>query len=202
MSYRDTAIEFIKKKEGFSDKAYWDVDAWAIGYGFRDGVKKGQKMSRQEADARMSKETEKYANAVARLVTNPKATEDQKAALTSFAYNAGIGALEQSTLLKKFNAGDVSGASNEFARWSNVRKTEFSHSLYKRRMQEKELFLSGSKVSSTVFVAPSTLGMTGNLTGVLGELRAMNSRLGGSSSGTDWDSTSWTERLRQEGMGV
>lgn len=204
MSFKDVASEFIKGEEGFREKAYWDVNKWAIGYGFREGVTKGQTMTRQEADARMQKEVEKYASQVENLVTNPNATEEQKAALTSFAYNAGVGALATSTLLKKFNAGDVEGAAAEFGRWSNVNKTQFSSSLYRRRMKERALFLGKGddvKITTQARFTQTNLGISSTLTDTLGELRAMNSRLaGGSSDG--WDMNSWTERLRQEGRGV
>jgi len=33
MSLESSAAEFIKKFEGYSGKAYWDVNAWRIGYG-------------------------------------------------------------------------------------------------------------------------------------------------------------------------
>lgn len=205
MKFKAIAEEFIKKKEGFREKAYWDVNKWAVGYGFREGVTKGQTMTKAEADARMSKEVEKYSQAVENLVTNPKATEEQKAALTSFAYNAGVGALATSTLLKKFNAGDVHGAAAEFGRWSNINKTQFSGSLYRRRMQEKALFLGedtdSAKVAVVPKVSPSSFGTNSTLTGILGELRGMCSRLGGNSS-DDWDINSWTSRLRREGGGV
>ena len=45
------------------------------------------------------------------------ATDGQRAALYSFAYNEGTGALHSSTLLRKFVAGDLDGAGAQFAAW-------------------------------------------------------------------------------------
>ena len=41
--------------------------------------------------------------------------EHELAALTSFAYNLGVGAMKRSTLLRKLNSGDKGGAAHEFA---------------------------------------------------------------------------------------
>ena len=57
-----------------------------------------------------------YGPAVLRLV-KVELTQGQYDALTDFAYNLGINALKNSTLLRKLNAGDVVGASLEFEKW-------------------------------------------------------------------------------------
>lgn len=46
-----------------------------------------------------------------------KATDTQRAAIYSFAYNVGATATINSTLLKKLNARDYAGACNELKRW-------------------------------------------------------------------------------------
>ena len=43
--------------------------------------------------------------------------ENQRAALTSFAYNLGSGALKASTLLRRVNGGDWEDVPNQFLRW-------------------------------------------------------------------------------------
>lgn len=60
-----------------------------------------------------------YGPAVLDMVKVP-ITQGQYNALTDFAYNLGVSKLRQSTLLRKLNAGDVSGAHNEFMRWVYV----------------------------------------------------------------------------------
>ena len=75
----------------------------------------------------------------------PDVTQCQFDALASFAYNAGIGALDGSTLLKRVKAGDAIGAAAEFRKWTKARVngalTELP-GLVKRRVAEAALFLS------------------------------------------------------------
>ena len=77
-------------------------------------------------------------NSIASLVTAP-VTEGQFIALMSFTYNVGLGNLQKSTLLRKLNKEDYSGASEEFFRWVNV-KGKFSQGLWNRRKEEKAHF--------------------------------------------------------------
>jgi lysozyme len=54
--------------------------------------------------------------AVSKLVKVP-ISEYERAALIDFTFNQGAGALAESTLLKKLNAGDHDGACNEYHKW-------------------------------------------------------------------------------------
>ncbi len=67
-------------------------------------------------------------------------TDNQFAALVSFTFNCGPGALQQSTLLRKVNAGDFHGAADWFAPW-NKAKGKVLPGLTRRRAAEKALFL-------------------------------------------------------------
>lgn len=67
-------------------------------------------------------------------------TDNQCASLLSFAYNCGVNALRHSTLLKKLNAGDIHGASNEFLRWNRA-GGRVVRGLTRRRQSERALFL-------------------------------------------------------------
>jgi lysozyme len=215
--FESQAGELLKKLEGFRDKAYWDVDKWAIGYGFREGVVKDQRMSKEEANARLLQEINPYASAVEKFVTNKNVTNDQKAALTSFAYNVGIGALQTSTLLKKLNAGDIQGARAEFARWSTIKK-RFDKGLYARRMKELAVFDGrdpmGAGADPQVAMADaqdrrdarSGVSDTDSMMGdgrneaILARLRALASDL--QTSPGDITMQQWLGRLRQEASGA
>lgn len=75
----------------------------------------------------------------------PDITQSQFDALASFAYNAGIGALDGSTLLKRVKAGDMAGAGAEFGKWNKARVNGVLTKLgglVKRRAAEAALFLS------------------------------------------------------------
>lgn len=78
-----------------------------------------------------------------RLVRLP-VNNHQFGGLLVFAFNAGLGALGQSTLLRKLNAGDVAGAAEEFLRWDKARVNGVLKplaGLTRRRRAERALFL-------------------------------------------------------------
>jgi lysozyme len=58
-------------------------------------------------------------------------------------FNVGTNAFETSTLLKKINSGDYSGAAAEFARWNKITvngQKVISDGLAYRRQAERDLF--------------------------------------------------------------
>ena len=73
-------------------------------------------------------------------------TQHQFDALVSIVYNIGNGNFASSTLLKKINAKDFSGAAEEFLKWNKSRVngvlTELA-GLTARRKSERLLFLTG-----------------------------------------------------------
>ncbi|WP_278399230.1 lysozyme [Hafnia paralvei] len=75
-----------------------------------------KRYSDAECDALTKADLERIAKQV-----NPnikvKTTETQLAAIYSFSYNVGANAFINSTMLKKLNAGDYSGACDELKRW-------------------------------------------------------------------------------------
>lgn len=122
-------------------------DPWTLGYGFTRGVKQGQVISAMLAEARLILELREYELAVNRLVT-VELSQNQFDALVLFAYNVGTDedqdaipeGLGDSTLLKKLNAGDVTGAADEFLVW-NKSKGKVVQGLVNRRRAERALFL-------------------------------------------------------------
>lgn len=79
-----------------------------------------------------------FEKAVRRLVKVPL-TDHQYDALVSFCYNCGEGNLAKSTLLKRVNAGDHSGAAAEFHRW-NKGGGKVLPGLTRRRASESLLY--------------------------------------------------------------
>ena len=91
-----------------------------------------------DCDSAFDEDMEGFAEQVAKLLKVPL-KQHQFDALVSFAYNAGIGNLRSSTLLRKLNAGDHEGAAVEFHRW-NRSKGRVLAGLVRRRAAEALLF--------------------------------------------------------------
>lgn len=132
----------IKSFEGLELEAYPDPgtggEPWTIGWGHTGGVKPGDTITAEEADELFDKDTDRFEAAVD-LLTHGRATDNQFAALVSFAYNVGEGALKTSTLLKLHNEGDYAGAAAQFARW-NKAAGRVLKGLTRRRAAEAELY--------------------------------------------------------------
>src|SRR5690606_20869490 len=114
--------QLIKSFEGCELEAYLDVAGIpTIGWGHTGPeVKLGQKITQAEADRLFDLDTDRFEAAVDSL-TKGHATDNQFAALVSFAYNVGAEALKTSTLLRKHNSGDYAGAAAEFGKWNKAR---------------------------------------------------------------------------------
>ncbi|MES2268656.1 MAG: lysozyme [Bacteroidota bacterium] len=153
MTLSKHGLSIIKNFEGLRLNAYKDIaGVWTIGYGstkYVDGraVKKGDKLTDEPgAEALLKNTLNVYTNAVNKGAIVPL-TQNQFDALVSFIYNVGVGAVKSSTLFKKLNEGDYTGASEQFLLWNkitdpNTGKKVISKTLTQRRGQERALFLS------------------------------------------------------------
>lgn len=136
--------------DAYPDVGYgWDVATIGWGSTYYPGgtkVRKGDIITQAKADELFAWELSEKGVGVAKLVKVPL-TDDQFAALTSFAYNVGLGTpggtkgLAPSTLLKLLNAGDYKGAAERFG---DFRKSngKVEAGLVRRRASERNLFLS------------------------------------------------------------
>ncbi len=117
------AIELIARFEGFSAEPYMcPAGVPTIGYGatrYEDGTRVAM-TDRPISEARgrdiLVHSCRRIARIVARLIAVPLA-DHERAALISFAFNVGTGALAASTLRAKLNRSDRAGAAAEFRRW-------------------------------------------------------------------------------------
>lgn len=133
------SLELIKLFEGLRLEAYLcPADVWTIGYGHTKGVKRGDIITKAEADAFLAQDILWVARAVDGKVT-VQLTANHRAALYSFIYNVGNGAFNTSTLLKKLNRSDYEGAAAEFKRW-NKGGGKVLNGLIRRRKAEEALF--------------------------------------------------------------
>lgn len=136
----------IKSFEGLELEAYRDIAGVpTIGWGHTGPeVHLGQTITAEEADDLFDKDTDRFEAAVD-LLTHGRATDNQFAALVSFAYNVGEGALKTSTLLRLHNEGDYAGAAAQFTRWNKARSGVGGSlvpvkGLTRRRAAEAELY--------------------------------------------------------------
>lgn len=82
-----------------------------------------------------------FERGVLRLSPNLVGHQSKFDAVVSFAYNAGLGNYQRSTIRMKVNRGDWGGAAEAFMSWTKAGGKEVS-GLVKRRKAEVALFLS------------------------------------------------------------
>ena len=150
-------LDKLKQWEGLRTKAYQDSKGeWTIGYGHTAMAGtpkpyKGMVITERDAEEILLRDLTQYENAVEQSV-KVKLNDNQFAALVSFTYNVGIGALKKSTLLKKLNTGNFDAVPSEFMKWVYTGK-EKNKGLANRRRAESYLWIEGGFVSSKDVVA-------------------------------------------------
>ena len=143
---RTVNIDAIKGHEGLRLVAYLDsVGVWTIGYGDTGpGVVKGLVITKAQAEERLRKRLVEFEGHVNRAV-KVRLTQNQFDALVSLVYNIGPTNFNNSTLLRKLNAGDYVGAADQFLVWNKGRvdgKLVVIDGLTNRRKAERQLFVS------------------------------------------------------------
>ena len=130
------------------------------GYGFRT-VGWGHRMqptdpyrtlTQQEADSLLYLDLRVAEEGMEQVLEEP-ANDNQFAALVSLAFNCGVRAISNSTLIQLFNEGRPLAAAEQFLRWNKVGGIE-SRGLTRRRQAERELFL----LTLTEVEPPPSLG--------------------------------------------
>ena len=147
MNLNDKGKDLIKLFEGCKLVAYKCSAAKdTIGYGntfYENGtpVKPGDKITQERANELFEIIAKDFADKVKPLIKSA-VTPNQFAALTSFAYNAGIGNLKSSTLLKKVNANPNDPTiAQEFAKWVRANNKVLA-GLTRRREAETKLYFT------------------------------------------------------------
>jgi len=142
--YSKDGLHLTEGFEGVRLTAYPDPatggDPWTIGYGHTGPeVHSGMTITQEQAENYLAEDVKKAeADVNARL--NVEVTQNEFDALVDFAFNCGCGNLNNSTLLKKLNAGDYEGAAQEFLKWDMAAGHHMA-GLLRRRQAEELLFL-------------------------------------------------------------
>ena len=116
----DAGLALIKEFEGLRLESYiCPAGVWTIGYGSTGGhVYPGQVIAEQEAEQLLRKDLWRFEDCVSSRVM-VQLTDNEYAALVSFAFNCGCGAFQESTLLRRLNAGEPKPRvfSEELPKW-------------------------------------------------------------------------------------
>ena len=146
MKTSDNGIALIKEFEGFVAEPYLDAAGVpTIGYGntfYANGqpvLMKDEAITEKQAETLMLNVLAKFESGVSELVHIPL-NQNQFDALVSLAYNIGLSAFKNSTLLERLNAGLYKDAAEQFLRWVYADKVVLK-GLQTRRQKEKTLFL-------------------------------------------------------------
>ena len=145
MEVNKAGKDLIKQFEGCKLKAYkCPSNLDTIGYGntfYEDGtkVKPGDVITQERANELLDIIVEDFAKKVKPLIKQ-NLTNNNFSALVSFAYNAGVGNLKNSTLLKKVNANPKDpNIRAEFMKWVRA-NDKVLNGLVKRREAEAKLY--------------------------------------------------------------
>ncbi len=142
----DAGLDLVRTFEGLRTEAYrCPAGVWTIGYGHTGDVQPGRRISAEQAEQLLRDDLAACGEQVEGLISVPL-SDCQYAALVSFVFNAGVGALRGSTLRRRLNAGDYDCVPSELAKWvkatdpSTGRKVSLA-GLVRRRAAEGELWL-------------------------------------------------------------
>lgn len=158
MKVSDKTIYMIKHHEGVKTKPYQcPALLWTVGVGHvidpnhakvKLADRKGlpipdgwdRVLSMDEVDSILRQDLARFEAGVMRLCPKGK-SQGQFDALVSFAFNVGLGNLQNSTLRMKHNRGDFEGAAEEFLKW-NKAGGKVLKGLDNRRKDERALYIS------------------------------------------------------------
>lgn len=132
----EAGLELIKRFEGFSPVPYADVAGkMTIGYGhlIRPG-EQWERLDKAQAEDMLRRDVGVAERAVERFIRLP--LEDNPfAALVSFTFNMGAGALQRSTLRQKINRGEDGDVPQELRRWVWAGGKRWSGLLHRREAE-------------------------------------------------------------------
>ena len=140
----DILIGYVKYFEGCSLNAYvCPAGKLTIGYGHTKGVRKGMKITPEQAHAFLMKDLQASCDYVNNL--HVCKTQGQFDALVDFCFNVGTGNLSKSTLLKRIKRNEgIVAICNEFMKWIYSKGVKLD-GLKKRRKWEADRWCGKAK---------------------------------------------------------
>lgn len=167
LTISQNGIDFIKAREGFSAKCYYDGAQSSIGYGTKCGTKAHasglHSITKAAAEVAMRQEiVSSYIPNVRRQTSGLQMNQNQFDALVSFTYNTGGGtSMIKNSPLVKYLRGEMSqaAAASAFESYvvTNSATGKVDSALKNRRRLEAKLFFSGVNPNP-----PTNLSITSN----------------------------------------
>lgn len=111
---------------------------WTIGYGHTRTAKQGMTITPEQADTLLLQDLSEAERIVEDYV-DVRLTDNQFAALVSFAFNVGAGSFSRSTLLRVLNAGEYGLVPDQLKRWVRANGKVLA-GLVRRRKEEATLW--------------------------------------------------------------
>jgi len=141
MKYSKDGLELTKQFEQCRLMPYRDTGGVLTnGWGNTHHVQEGVAITQQQADDDLLRNVQDAVDAVNDYVMAPM-TQGQFDAFVDFTFNCGVRAFQASTMLRRFNAGDIDGARDELDRWVYDNGKRLA-GLQRRRDAEQERFES------------------------------------------------------------
>ena len=139
MKVSDKGLALIKEFEGCKLTAYKDsVGVWTIGYGHTRSARQGMVITQAQADELLALDVAAHAAGVYKAL-QVKLEQHQFDAVVSLAFNVGVSAVRNSTLMKMINRGDVKPAAAQFDRWNKAGGKVLA-GLTRRRAAERKMY--------------------------------------------------------------
>lgn len=140
----EKTLKLLKEFEGLVLKAYPDPGSkdglpWTIGYGHTKGVKKGDVITKEQAEEFLKADIEVAINVVKQYVKVPL-NENQLGAQASFVLNVGEGQFRKSSVLKYINAGRLAEVPGRMALY-RMNDGKVMNGLVRRRAAEGALWM-------------------------------------------------------------
>ena len=131
-------VELIKHFEGCRLEAYLcPANVWTIGYGHTGGVREGDVIDQEAAEALLIEDLEEFEGYVNKMV-EIALKQNEFDALVSWTFNLGPANLKESTLLNRINYGPLSDVPTQIKR-GNRAGGKVLEGLVKRRAAEAAL---------------------------------------------------------------
>ena len=155
MKVSEAGRRLIEGFEGCRLAAYRDiVGVWTIGYGHTEGVHLGQIITQAQADQMLADDLDHvYGPGVLDAIGDVPTTQAQFDAMTSLAFNIGVGGFARSTVCRMHKAGNYTAASEAFVLWNKAGGRTLE-ALTRRRLTEAKLYLSEAASPPVSAVTP------------------------------------------------